>query len=562
MAPAATVKIQIIKSSGNIVWFDETPEYVNARTYDVLNSKILAEELDFSMSTYCETDNSGNLVSVSGDPVTVQDNELYTVNASASSGAFTLPTRTYENVNIYCFGSGVATLGEQTLNYNDGDIINVEGTHMSIVTNPKDYYTKEEVDALIGTGSVSGMNYRGTKSSIPQTAEAGDVCVITSDFSINNTDYYAGTAVVYNGSLWKAMCPPGLESNNYKASIINNITTNDVNYPTTAAVVNYAEKKKIFDFLQFYYLKSRDSVNYYKIGYVGVFKERTSNVCNFVKDPSKTDYWTNPLMYSDNYGYYANITDDVCYVPISYFTSTAGTVILKCWFDNDTDQSFTVEIIEDTRNYCYVIKQSYCPDVVINGTGDIFEVYLKLVGKAGKTLHMQFIELVNNLIEPSSQGYNQANKFAVRVKSVASPGATTINMEYTNQTASNYPLELIPQTTPPTETNYASGYGYNLIDFNMLKEFLSCVDACDDSSEISITNTTTNQNYHVKPGSPLFEMALAAHVLEEDHFVYNDATYNIYTVDVAYKFDFVDMWVHASSEHTMTTDDIDAMWNN
>ena len=556
MAPSTIVKMQVIKSSGTVTWYDEDPQYEAERQYDVLNSRIVAEELDFSLSTYCETNSNGDLVSVAGEAVTIQDNELYTVNASASSGNFTLPTRNYHNVNIYCFGNGVATLGEETLQYSDGDIINIEGTHMSIESNPKEYYTKDEIDVMLSNFSPSvsgGMNYRGTSSSLPGQSESGDVYIMTNSFQIGNTLYQGGTAVIYDGSTWKALSPSGLESISNKAIEINSINTDNVHYPTTGALVDYAEKKKLFSYKSYSYQSG-------SVGFVAVFKELDSNVANFVKNPSKAGYATNPILSNTNYGYYKQITSDLCYVSIAVFKATAGTQIIKCWFDNDVDNAFFVEVIEDTNHYCYVVKDEYCPDVIITGS-DPFEVYLKLVGKSGQTLHTQFIEIVSNNSSVNNPSY--WNKFAARVVNTNPEvqADVVISFEFSNTMA--YPLELISTNVKPAETGLDHGYGYNLIRFDMLHEFCSSVEACDDTSFCSIEEENGPYVGTVGKGDELFAPALAAYALGENTFTYINKEYRITNPSIYYKYDFVDMWIHASQlSLSVSNNDIDEMWDN
>lgn len=556
MAPSTVVKMQVIKSSGTVTWYDEEPQYEAERQYDVLNSRIVAEELDFSLSTYCETNSNGELVSVAGESVTIQDNELYTVNASASSGNFTLPTRNYHNVNIYCFGDGVATLGEETLQYSDGDIINIEGTHMSIESNPKEYYTKDEIDVMLSNFSPSvsgGMSYKGTSSSLPGQSESGDVYIMTNSFQIGNTLYQGGTAVVYDGSTWKALSPSGLESISNKAIEINSINTDNVHYPTTGALVEYAEKKKLFSYKSYSYQNG-------SVGFVAVFKELDSNVTNFVKNPSKLGFATNPLLSNTNYGYYKQITSDLCYASIAVFKATAGTQTIKCWFDNDVDNAFFVEVIEDTNHYCYVIKDDYCPDVIITGS-DPFEVYLKLVGKSGHTLHTQFIEIVSNNSSNNNPSY--WNKFAARVVNTNPEvqADIVISFEFSNTMA--YPLELTSTNIKPAETGLDHGYGYNLIRFDMLHEFCSSVEACDDTSFITIEEVNGPYVGSVSKGDELFAPALAAYALDEDEFTYINKEYEIKNPSIYYKYDFVDMWIHASqSSLSVSNNDIDEMWDN
>ena len=800
MAPAATVRMQVIKSSGTVTWYDNEPVYAVERIYDVLNSKIVADELDFSLSTYCETNVSEELVTVSGEAVVIQNNELYTVNASASSGNFTIPTRNYKNVNMYCFGAGVATLGEETLAYSDGDVIHIEGTHMSIVDNPKEYYTKPEVDTFIGeinntkesksnkvtninqsstnneypsakavydlsvekqdkdnldntsfqtgsswasgshypstlmsakafasslsntadlyvkgesiannsyfnigqlipvdslnpqscptvcmlsnlagefailgtgfhndivylsgnmtlykgtvmqgdnpdfavvvkksshnqlydrifvrclqsdfassnpagnyfryhtglplssthtdygrtifdvsadtiakvnavevtdsarfvieelnpiaSGSSAGsslasgyMRYKGTRMSVPETAESGDVYVINNDFTLASKNYKEGTAVVYNGSLWKPLSPYSMESQDNKVNEITELNINSTNYPSTSAVAGYAERKKLFEYQEFYYGSSS-----YKLGFIGMFKEVTTNVVNYVQKTDRSEYWKNPLMEEPSYGYYKAITSDLCYIPIAYFTSTAGTETLKCWYDNDTEHAFYIDIIEDTDYQCYVIKHDYCPDVIVNSSKHVFEVYLKIVGKSGKTLHMQFVELINNNVSPGMSYYEDGNKFGVRLAN------DSINMEMINQDPSNYPLELSATTVAPEGTSLNSGYGYSLVDYKMLVEFKSSVDGCDDSSTISIYNKSTYEETVLKKGDSLFEQALAMVAIDQPSFIADGVEYGIFDNQIFYKFDYVDMWIHASNmKDRVTNSDIDNMWNS
>lgn len=551
MAPATVVKMQVIKSSGTLTWYDEEPQYETERQYDVLNSRIVAEELDFSQSTYCETNSSGDLVSVAGEAVTIQDNGLYTVNASASSGNFTLPTRNYNNVNIYCFGDGVATLGEETLQYSDGDIINVEGTHMSIESNPKEYYTKDEIDVMLS--NLERMNFKGTRLSLPEQGESGDVYIITNSFQIGYALYQGGTAVVYDGSSWNALSPSGLESISNKVIEINSINKDNVHYPTTGALVDYAEKKKLFSYKSHSYQNGQ-------VGFVAVFKELDSNVANFVKNPSKAGYATNPLLSNTNYGYFKLISSDLCYVPIAVFKATAGTQIIKCWFDNDVDNAFFVEVIEDTNHYCYVVKDEYCPDVIITGS-DPFEVYLKLVGKAGQMLHTQFIEIVSNNSNNSNPSY--WNKFAARVINTNPEvqADVVISFEFSNTMA--YPLELISTNVKPAETSLDHGYGYNLIRFDMLHEFCSSVEACDDTSSFSVNEVNGPYTGTEVKGDELFAPALAAYALGEDTFTYINKEYRITNPSIYYKYDFVDMWIHASlSSLAVSNNDIDEMWDN
>lgn len=556
MTPTTVVKMQVIKSSGTLTWYDEEPQYETERQYDVLNSRIVAEELDFSQSTYCETNSSGDLVSVAGEAVTIQDNGLYTVNASASSGNFTLPTRNYHNVNIYCFGDGVATLGEETLQYSDGDIINVDGTHMSIESNPKEYYTKDEIDVMLSNFSPSisgGMNFMGTSLSLPAQGESGDVYIITNSFQIGYTLYQGGTAVVYDGSSWKALTPSDLESISNKVIEINSINKDNVHYPTTGALVDYAEKKKLFSYKSHSYQNGQ-------VGFVAVFKELDSNVANFVKNPSKAGYATNPLLSNTNYGYFKQITSDLCYVSIAVFKATAGTQIIKCWFDNDVDNAFFVEVIEDTNHYCYVVKDEYCPDVIITGS-DPFEVYLKLVGKTGHVLHTQFVEIVSNNSDKANPSY--WNKFAARVVNTNPEvqADVVISFEFSNTMA--YPLELISTNVKPAETNLDHGYGYNLIRFDMLHEFCSSVEACDDTSFCSIEEENGPYVGTVGKGDELFAPALAAYALGENTFTYINKEYRITNPSIYYKYDFVDMWIHASqSSLAVSNNDIDEMWDN
>lgn len=145
LAPAMRMYLRIVKLNGTITWYEN--EYKNAGNYDVLNDKVSAS-VDLSNATNLSTDSEGNITNEIGESVSsLADGLLYTMNASASGGAFTIPYRdNYSGTKIYCFGAGNATLNGNTLSYENGNTIVLEGGSITIETADKDYYTKEESD--------------------------------------------------------------------------------------------------------------------------------------------------------------------------------------------------------------------------------------------------------------------------------------------------------------------------------------------------------------------------------------------------------------------------------
>ena len=154
-APSIEFTFEVVYLKGSITWYDGD-RLVSVSSEDIQCAKIATRE-DLSSAINLTTSAAGYIYNDQNEPVSsLADNTLYTMNASANGGAFTIPARNdYAGTTIFCYGDGVATLNGTDYAYTSGQTLVLEGGVVHVEDTDNDYYTKAETDAQIAT-AVSG----------------------------------------------------------------------------------------------------------------------------------------------------------------------------------------------------------------------------------------------------------------------------------------------------------------------------------------------------------------------------------------------------------------------
>ena len=242
-APAIEYTFEVVYLRGSITWHNgdlfRTPS-----TNDILCAKLSTTEdvsaainLSTSAQGYIYTDQSALVEALA-------DNTLYTMNASASGGAFTIPARSdYSGTSIFCYGDGVATLNGTNYAYTSGQTLLLVGGVVHVEDTVSDSYTREETDEQLDEirESLSTVyKYKGSCSfaNLPTTnRKVGDTYNVTNAFTIDGVTYPAGTNVSWTGTEWDALAgdSSNKEDKGNKVTSLSASST-DTQYPSAKCV--------------------------------------------------------------------------------------------------------------------------------------------------------------------------------------------------------------------------------------------------------------------------------------------------------------------------------------
>ncbi|GEM_PF-4636258 len=242
-APAIEYTFEVVYLRGSITWHNgdlfRTPS-----TNDILCAKLSTTEdvsaainLSTSAQGYIYTDQSALVEALA-------DNTLYTMNASASGGAFTIPARSdYSGTSIFCYGDGVATLNGTNYAYTSGQTLLLVGGVVHVEDTVSDYYTREETDEQLDEirESLSTVyKYKGscTFANLPTTnRKVGDTYNVTNAFTLGGVTYPAGTNVSWTGTEWDALAgdSSNKEDKGNKVTSLSASST-DTQYPSAKCV--------------------------------------------------------------------------------------------------------------------------------------------------------------------------------------------------------------------------------------------------------------------------------------------------------------------------------------
>lgn len=242
-APAIEYTFEVVYLRGSITWHNgdlfRTPS-----TNDILCAKLSTTE-DVSAAINLSTSAQGYIYTDQSELVeALADNTLYTMNASASGGAFTIPARSdYSGTSIFCYGDGVATLNGTNYAYASGQTLLLVGGVVHVEDTVADYYTREETDEQLDEirESLSTVyKYKGscTFANLPTTnRKVGDTYNVTNAFTIDGVTYPAGTNVSWTGTEWDALAgdSSNKEDKGNKVTSLSASST-DTQYPSAKCV--------------------------------------------------------------------------------------------------------------------------------------------------------------------------------------------------------------------------------------------------------------------------------------------------------------------------------------
>lgn len=242
-APAIEYTFEVVYLRGSITWHNgdlfRTPS-----TNDILCAKLSTTE-DVSAAINLSTSVQGYIYTDQSELVEeLADNTLYTMNASASGGAFTIPARSdYSGTSIFCYGDGVATLNGTNYAYTSGQTLLLVGGVVHVEDTVADYYTREETDEQLDEirESLSTVyKYKGscTFANLPTTnRKVGDTYNVTNAFTIDGVTYPAGTNVSWTGTEWDALAgdSSNKEDKGNKVTSLSASST-DTQYPSAKCV--------------------------------------------------------------------------------------------------------------------------------------------------------------------------------------------------------------------------------------------------------------------------------------------------------------------------------------
>jgi hypothetical protein len=329
---------------------------------------------------------------------------------------------------------------------------------------------------------------------------------------------------------------------NKKENTSNKVTTisresTDNQYPTAKAVYDKLSEQEYYGVERFYY-----GVSDPRLGIT--FKFKSSDGINFYMiDPDESNYFINPLLQYDNYGYEATINSDLSYVAVAGVKSNAGTFLFEVWFDNDYDNRYEYRMIVNTNNYCWVTKSVNAPDLIIYqplGTKDLVNHYILFIevkNKNGSVAHSRYTKSVND---------NSSNRF---VAIVSSGNSWTTWWESGHQDQSSYPQTLYQTNTNPFigyPESSVSGCGFDLINYNLVPN-LKLIDSLHEVSEIEIYSSSLE---HIDTSDPRFQYALDAWYGFSTTFTYDGVAYTVSSVDLKYKVSYIDNLIHVSNKNT------------
>lgn len=242
-APAIEYTFEVVYLRGSITWHNgdlfRTPS-----TNDIQCAKLSTTE-DVSAAINLSTSAQGYIYTDQSELVeALADNTLYTMNASASGGAFTIPARSdYSGTSIFCYGDGVATLNGTNYAYTSGQTLLLVGGVVHVEDNVADYYTREETDEQLDEirESLSTVyKYKGscTFANLPTTnRKVGDTYNVTNAFTLDGVTYPAGTNVSWTGTEWGALAgdSSNKEDKGNKVTSLSASST-DTQYPSAKCV--------------------------------------------------------------------------------------------------------------------------------------------------------------------------------------------------------------------------------------------------------------------------------------------------------------------------------------
>ena len=243
VAPSIEFTFEVVYLKGSITWYDGD-RLVSVSSEDIQCAKIATRE-DLSSAINLTTSAAGYIYNDQNEPVSsLADNTLYTMNASANGGAFTIPARSnYSGASIFCYGDGVATLNGTDYAYTSGQTLVLEGGVVHVEDTDNDYYTKAETDAQLESlrDEISTVyKYKGSClfANLPTTnRKAGDTYNVTDAFTLNGVTYPAGTNVSWTGTEWDALAgdSSNKEDKGNKVTSISSSST-DTQYPSAKCV--------------------------------------------------------------------------------------------------------------------------------------------------------------------------------------------------------------------------------------------------------------------------------------------------------------------------------------
>lgn len=242
-APAIEYTFEVVYLRGSITWHNgdlfRTPS-----TNDILCAKLSTTE-DVSAAINLSTSAQGYIYTDQSELVeALADNTLYTMNASASGGAFTIPARSdYSGTSIFCYGDGVTTLNGTNYAYTSGQTLLLVGGVVHVEDTVADYYTREETDEQLDEirESLSTVyKYKGscTFANLPTTnRKVGDTYNVTNAFTLDGVTYPAGTNVSWTGTEWDALAgdSSNKEDKGNKVTSLSASST-DTQYPSAKCV--------------------------------------------------------------------------------------------------------------------------------------------------------------------------------------------------------------------------------------------------------------------------------------------------------------------------------------
>ena len=249
-APSVTYTFEVVYLSGSITWYDGD-RLVSVSSEDLKCSKIASKE-DLSAAINLTTSAAGYIYTDQNEQVSsLANNTLYTMNASAHGGAFTIPARNdYSGTAIFCYGDGVATLNGTDYSYTSGQTLVLAGGVVTVEDTANDYYTKAESDAQLSEirDSIATVyKFKGSCAfaSLPSSnRKTGDTYNVTDAFTLGGVSYPAGTNVSWDGSAWDALAGD-MSSKEDKANKVTSISSSstDAQYPTAKLLYTLLQAK-------------------------------------------------------------------------------------------------------------------------------------------------------------------------------------------------------------------------------------------------------------------------------------------------------------------------------
>lgn len=242
-APSIEFTFEVVYLKGSITWYDGD-RLVSVSSEDIQCAKIATRE-DLSSAINLTTSAAGYIYTDQNEQVSsLANNTLYTMNASAHGGAFTIPARNdYSGTTIFCYGDGVATLNGTDYSYTSGQTLVLEGGVVMVEDTDNDYYTKEESNAQLSEirDSIATVyKFKGSClfANLPTTnRKVGDAYNVTDAFTLGGVSYPAGTNVSWDGSAWDALAGDmsGKEDKGNKVTSLSASST-DTQYPSAKCV--------------------------------------------------------------------------------------------------------------------------------------------------------------------------------------------------------------------------------------------------------------------------------------------------------------------------------------